>query len=69
MDIKELNSVSPLRVFEEAINGGLGRGNLRKLSTAVSDAVISVSLSLGMVLERQHVLFISQQISSSRAKA
>ena len=26
MDIKELNSVSPLRVFEEAINGGLGRG-------------------------------------------
>ena len=28
MDIKELNSVSPLRVFEEAINGGLGRGNL-----------------------------------------
>lgn len=28
MDIKELNSVSPLRVFEESINGGLGKGNL-----------------------------------------
>ena len=28
MDIKELNSVSPIRVFEESINGGLGKGNL-----------------------------------------
>ena len=28
MDIKELNSLSPLRNFEDSINGGLGRGNL-----------------------------------------
>ena len=28
MDLKQLNSVSPLRVFEDSINGGLGKGNL-----------------------------------------
>ena len=28
MDLKQLNSVSPLRVFENSINGGLGKGNL-----------------------------------------
>ena len=28
MDIQELNKISPLRVFDDAINGGLGKGNL-----------------------------------------
>jgi len=28
MEIQELNDLSPLRVFEESLDGGLGRGNL-----------------------------------------
>ena len=57
MDIKELNSVSPLRIFEEAINGGLGRGNL------------GVIVSRHGVGKTQLVLFIWRLTSSSKVKA
>ena len=33
MDIQELNKISPLRVFDEAINGGRGKGNLGVIVT------------------------------------
>ena len=44
MDLKQLNSVSPLRVFEDSINGGLGKGNLGVIVSKSTEKLSTITL-------------------------
>ncbi len=61
MDIKELNSVSPLRVFEESINGGLGRGNLGVIVSrhGVGKTACLVHLATDKLFKGENVIHVS----------
>ena len=61
MDIKELNSVSPLRIFEEAINGGLGRGNLGVIVSrhGVGKTACLVHLATDKLFKGESVIHVS----------
>ncbi len=61
MDIKELNSVSPLRIFEESINGGLGRGNLGVIVSrhGVGKTACLVHLATDKLLKGESVIHVS----------
>ena len=61
MDIKELNSVSPLRVFEEAINGGLGRGNLGVIVSrhGIGKTACLVHLATDKLFKGESVIHVS----------
>ncbi len=61
MDIKELNSVSPLRIFEESINGGLGRGNLGVIVSrhGVGKTACLVHLATDKLFKGENVIHVS----------
>ena len=61
MDIKELNNVSPLRIFEDAINGGLGRGNLGVIVSrhGVGKTACLVHLATDKLFKGESVIHVS----------
>ena len=65
MDIKQLNSVSPLRVFEEAINGGLGKGNLGVIVSrhGVGKTACLVHLATDKLFKGESVIQIAEMQS------
>jgi KaiC/GvpD/RAD55 family RecA-like ATPase len=61
MEIQELNDLSPLRVFDESLNGGLGRGNLGVLVSrhGVGKTACLVHLATDKLLRGEHVIHVS----------
>lgn len=61
MDIKELNSLSPLRVFEDSINGGLGKGNLGVIVSkhGVGKTACLVHLATDKLFKGENVIHVS----------
>ena len=61
MEINELNSLSPMRVFDKAIGGGLGKGNLGVLVSrrGVGKTACLVQLATDKLLHGEHVIHVS----------
>ncbi len=61
MDIQQLNSMSPLRVFEESINGGLGKGNLGVIVSkhGVGKTACLVHLATDKLFKSENVIHVS----------
>ncbi len=61
MDIQELTKVSPIRVFDEAINGGLGRGNLGVLVSrhGVGKTACLVHIATDKLFRDENVIHVS----------
>lgn len=61
MDLDQLNAVSPLRVFEEAIHGGLGKGNLGVLVSkhGVGKTACLVHLATDKLFKGENVIHVS----------
>ena len=61
MDIQELNKISPLRVFDDAINGGLGKGNLGVIVSrhGVGKTACLVHLATDKLLRGENVIHVS----------
>ena len=61
MEIQELTKISPLRVFEESIGGGLGRGNLGVLISrhGVGKTACLVHLATDKLFRGEHVIHVS----------
>ena len=61
MEVKELIKKSPIRVFEESINGGLGRGNLGVLASrhGIGKTACMVHLAVDKLLQGENVVHVS----------
>ena len=61
MDIQQLNSISPLRVFEESIHGGLGKGNLGVIVSkhGVGKTACLVHLATDKLFKGENVIHVS----------
>ncbi len=61
MEVRELINLSPLRVFEESIDGGLGRGNLGVLASrhGVGKTACLVHLATDKLFRGEHVIHVS----------
>ncbi|MDD4011961.1 MAG: hypothetical protein PHI83_07425 [Sphaerochaetaceae bacterium] len=61
MQVNELIENSPLRVFENSINGGLGRGNLGVLASrhGVGKTACLVHLATDKLFQGEHVVHVS----------
>lgn len=61
MEVAEMIKKSPIRVFEDSINGGLGRGNLGVLASrhGVGKTACLVHLAIDKILREQHVVHVS----------
>ena len=61
MEVNELIKKSPIRVFEESINGGLGRGNLGVLTSrhGVGKTACMVHLAIDKLLRGENVVHVS----------
>ncbi len=61
MDIKQLNSLSPLRAFDDSINGGLGRGNLGVIVSkhGVGKTACLVHLATDKLFKGENVIHVS----------
>lgn len=61
MDILELNKISPLRLFEEAIDGGLGKGNLGVIVSkhGVGKTACLVHLATDKLFREKNVIHVS----------
>jgi KaiC/GvpD/RAD55 family RecA-like ATPase len=61
MEIQELNDLSPLRVFDDSIGGGLGKGNLGVLVSrrGVGKTACLVHLATDKLLRGEHVIHVS----------
>ncbi len=61
MQLQELNELSPLRVFDESLGGGLGRGNLGVLVSrhGVGKTACLVHLATDKLLHNEHVIHVS----------
>lgn len=61
MDIHELNQISPLRVFDDAIHGGLGQGNLGVIVSrhGVGKTACLVHLATDKLLRGENVIHVS----------
>lgn len=61
MEVKELINKSPIRVFEESINGGLGRGNLGVLASrhGVGKTACLVHLATDKILQGNNIVHVS----------
>ena len=57
MEVNEIISKSPIRVFEESINGGLGRGNLGVLTSrqGVGKTACLVHLAIDKILRGENI--------------
>ncbi len=61
MDLKQLTSVSPLRAFEKAINGGLGKGNMGVIVSkkGVGKTACLVHIATDKLFKGEHVIHVS----------
>jgi len=61
MEVKELISISPVRVFEKSISGGLGRGNLGVLASyhGVGKTAVMVDLAIDKLLRGENIVHVS----------
>ena len=61
MDIKQLNALSPLRAFEDSINGGLGKGKLGVIVSkhGVGKTACLVHLATDKLFKGEHVIHVS----------
>lgn len=61
MEVNEIISKSPIRVFEQSINGGLGRGNLGVLTSrqGVGKTACMVHLAVDKILRGENIVHIS----------
>lgn len=61
MDLKQLNSVSPIRAFEESINGGLGKGNLGVIVSkkGVGKTACLVHIATDKLFKGENVIHVS----------
>jgi archaellum biogenesis ATPase FlaH len=61
MEIQELNALSPLRAFDQSLNGGLGRGNLGVLVSrhGIGKTACLVHLSTDKLFRNEHVIHVS----------
>lgn len=61
MEVKELISKSPIRIFEQNINGGLGKGNLGVLTSrrGVGKTACLVHMAIDKIMNGQNVVHIS----------
>ncbi|MFC2821624.1 MAG: hypothetical protein ACTTJW_04725 [Sphaerochaeta sp.] len=61
MEVAELIKKSPIRVFEESIDGGLGRGNLGVLASrhGVGKTACMVHLAIDKILRGNNVIHVS----------
>lgn len=61
MEVKELIEKSPIRVFEESINGGLGKGNLGIITSrhGVGKTACMVHLAIDKILQGKNVVHVS----------
>ena len=65
MEIHELNELSPLRVFDESLGGGLGRGNLGVLVSrhGVGKTACLVHLATDRLLHGEYVIHVSFSVN------
>jgi hypothetical protein len=68
---KEVNERSPMRVFEESIHGGLGRGNVGVVAAGpgVGKTPILVQIALDELLRDRRVLHISHEHAVDHVRA
>ena len=61
MEVNELIDKSPIRVFEDSINGGLGRGNLGVLTSrhGVGKTACMVHLAIDKILQGDNIVHVS----------
>ena len=61
MEVEELIKNSPIRVFEQSINGGLGRGNLGIIASrhGVGKTACMVHLAIDKLLRNENVIHVS----------
>lgn len=61
MEVAELIKKSPIRVFEESINGGLGRGNVGVFASrhGVGKTACMVHLAIDKILRGENVIHVS----------
>ena len=61
MEVAELIKKSPIRVFENSIDGGLGRGNLGVLASrhGVGKTACMVHLAIDKILRGENVIHVS----------
>ncbi|MDD3671488.1 MAG: hypothetical protein PHR01_09445, partial [Sphaerochaetaceae bacterium] len=61
MEIQELNALSPLRAFDQSLNGGLGKGNLGVLVSrhGIGKTACLVHLSTDKLFRNEHVIHVS----------
>ncbi len=61
MEVKELISKSPVRVFEESIDGGLGKGNIGVITSrhGVGKTACMVHLAIDKILQGGNVVHVS----------
>ena len=61
MQVNELISNSPIRVFEESINGGLGKGNIGVLASrhGIGKTACLVHIATDKLLQGQHLIHVS----------
>jgi archaellum biogenesis ATPase FlaH len=61
MEIQELNALSPLRAFDESLNGGLGKGNLGVLVSrhGIGKTACLVHLATDRLFRNEHIIHVS----------
>lgn len=61
MEIQELNALSPLRVFDESLDGGLGKGNLGVLVSrhGIGKTACLVHLATDKLFRNEHIIHVS----------
>jgi archaellum biogenesis ATPase FlaH len=61
MEIQELNALSPLRAFDESLNGGLGKGNLGVLVSrhGIGKTACLVHLATDKLFRSEHIIHVS----------
>jgi len=71
MQQKELNERSPLRVLDQSIHGGLGRGNIGVVVArhGVGKTAFLVGVALDELLRGRHVLHVSLDQTAERVRA
>ena len=71
MSLKDIRLRSPLRVFEKAVEGGLGRGNLGVVLSrpGVGKTAFLIGMSVDALLQGRKVLHISTEESVEKLRA
>lgn len=61
MEIQELNALSPLRAFDQSLNGGLGKGNLGVLVSrhGIGKTACLVHLATDKLFRSEHIIHVS----------